>query len=797
VEPEPEEPEERPDISGLDEDVQPEVEDSSIPSPETKTAEPDYPQPYPDDSFEKPIEVDDYPEDDKTSAPDLMKEIEKAYQESQPEPERVESEPDGQLPTLTPIPTPVEPTPDEIPEEVLRQLKEIREFDFDQRRIATYQKALERAWFDEKITADEQFILDGLREVLEITNEEHKIVESEILRTLEKRYSEGLEEEPPLGKIENEHERRKREIYQYFQRGSEFYETDKYFEAIIEWEKILEIEPGNPLIMKAINNARRYLDSPALEEIGAEPVYSYDHPMKVEEKIEGDKKEKKVEVEYSDTAQIDLGAIPDKSEWISQQNDIKTELQAIKTEEEKDRKKTSKIFKLAYKNYKAGKYVRAIKLWKRVLKIDPEHTKARKGLKLAFRKYKLLKKKRAEKLKSEKELVKVTARKKPKAAPASSEMEIPEVLEAEPVVTAEVAKVAGPLEMEIPEIEEKVRDDFAEPLIAEAESPSEIEPVKDELIPTEEPVETEPEPEEKPVVIEPELTVEPELTPETLETKDEEVTVVEGDGMPLPDDELTFKPPSHIEPPPEVAEEDYFEPKAKEPPLPPEEPEFVFHEPSVPEVTEVIEEPRVTVPERTTEDIIKELYEDAVNMVRHGRFSNALELLDEVIRLNPDNSEAWNDKGILLDSLDKHSEALECFEKALELQPAYNDALLNKGIALSGLNKQAEALDIFNEVLRYDSTLEEAWLNKGFANFSLRQFDQAVESLKKGLELDPRNEEGLVKLGESYQKLEQFSNASSTFEQILSLNPNNAVAIEGLSECQKNLKWELLKAWNI
>lgn len=48
-----------------------------------------------------------------------------------------------------------------------------------------YKTALKRAWADKRITADEKAILDDLRDVLKISDSDHKNLESEALRELE------------------------------------------------------------------------------------------------------------------------------------------------------------------------------------------------------------------------------------------------------------------------------------------------------------------------------------------------------------------------------------------------------------------------------------------------------------------------------------------------------------------------------------------------------------------------------------------------------------------------------------
>jgi tetratricopeptide (TPR) repeat protein len=656
---------------------------------------------------------------------------------------------------------------DLIPENLLEQLKEIKEVDFDEKRIATYQKALERAWFDEKITADEQFILDGLREVLD-----------------------------------NEHDRKKREIYDYFQRGSELYETDQFFDAIMEWEKILELDPSNPIIMKAINNARRRIDSPSIEALGQETVYSYSNPLKdVQLTEETDlkkvksKKSKKVVVkdeikevepvvEEEERIEVENVVTPevveevavkkekvdvDSTKWLEGQHEIQSQLLEIKKEEELERKKIVRLFKIGYKYYKNKKYLRALKIWRKIIALDPEHEKARKGIKLAKKKIV-----RARKLREKKKALEEARRIK------ESEMEIPEIVEGavhegeiigEKIAasTSEKAITAEP-EMEISELGDKGQaEDVLDAPVVDAK-------LAEEIV-TEPATEHEPEPAAPPVDSEPVIT---EIVPEVIQEPEPPL-----EEEPEPEEPVTEPV---LEPEPEPVIEELL-------PEPIHEPIF---EPIQEPVHEPIHEPAPEPPPAPSpEDLEVEYYNRAANFAKIGKFKEAVELLDQITTVNPGNIEAWNDKGILLWSLGNNELALESYEKAVELDSGYTDAWVNKGVVLNRLNRQEDALEAYDRALSIDSNIEEAWTNRGVVLYKLRKMKDAAESFKKGIAINPDSEEAWVNLGNTFEKMERFSDAIKAFERVLNLNSSNQDAHAGIAACQKNLKYEILREWNI
>ncbi len=61
------------------------------------------------------------------------------------------------------------------------------------------------------------------------------------------------------------------------------------------------------------------------------------------------------------------------------------------------------------------------------------------------------------------------------------------------------------------------------------------------------------------------------------------------------------------------------------------------------------------------------------------RHAEALELLHEILRANPDSAAAWNDLGIVCQHIEKYDEARVAFERAYKLNPEQADPLINLG----------------------------------------------------------------------------------------------------------------------
>jgi tetratricopeptide (TPR) repeat protein len=69
-----------------------------------------------------------------------------------------------------------------------------------------------------------------------------------------------------------------------------------------------------------------------------------------------------------------------------------------------------------------------------------------------------------------------------------------------------------------------------------------------------------------------------------------------------------------------------------------------------------------------------------------NRQKEAIQCFDQVIALNANYTNAYNNKGNALQSLNKFNEAIKCYNTAIEIDPEYADAYYNKVSNISEKN---------------------------------------------------------------------------------------------------------------
>jgi len=156
-------------------------------------------------------------------------------------------------------------------------------------------------------------------------------------------------------------------------------------------------------------------------------------------------------------------------------------------------------------------------------------------------------------------------------------------------------------------------------------------------------------------------------------------------------------------------------------------------------------------------------------------YEKSLEFYNKALELDPNNDEAWNNKGWILGELNRYEEALKCYEKAIEINPKYIYAWNNKGWILGTLNKHEEALLSFDRVIELNPKYVFSLSNKGWSLNSLNRFEEALKCLDEAVKIDPNYSNAWVNRGWSLNELKRYEEALNSFDRAIEIEPNNAI----------------------
>ena len=170
------------------------------------------------------------------------------------------------------------------------------------------------------------------------------------------------------------------------------------------------------------------------------------------------------------------------------------------------------------------------------------------------------------------------------------------------------------------------------------------------------------------------------------------------------------------------------------------------------------------------------LYERAAALSAQGRFSEALPLYRQVVKLEPAYAEALVNLGVALEETGAREEAVGVYRRALEVRPNDTAALGDLCLALARLGRAAEAVAHCEAAVRLDPGASKRHHDLGVALVSLGRLDAAISAFDRAIGLDGSRAEPLVSLGLALARQGKAEQALSAFSRALEKDPGSAPA---------------------
>jgi len=163
-----------------------------------------------------------------------------------------------------------------------------------------------------------------------------------------------------------------------------------------------------------------------------------------------------------------------------------------------------------------------------------------------------------------------------------------------------------------------------------------------------------------------------------------------------------------------------------------------------------------------------------------GKFEEAIKHYLEALRLKPDNAELHNNLGIAYAGQGKFEEAIKHYSEALRLKPDHYKAHNNLGNGFASLGKLEEAMNHYKEALRLRPDYAEAHSNLGNVLASQGKFDQAIDHYSAAVRSEPDYVEAHYNLANVLARQGRFEEAIDHYKETLRLEPDLAEAHNNL-----------------
>lgn len=162
-----------------------------------------------------------------------------------------------------------------------------------------------------------------------------------------------------------------------------------------------------------------------------------------------------------------------------------------------------------------------------------------------------------------------------------------------------------------------------------------------------------------------------------------------------------------------------------------------------------------------------------------GRLSLATQLMDKLLRDEPNDAEAWHLLGMIALKEKVFSKAVECINKALAIQSTFIQAHHSLGNALSGQGDNAAAALSYERAIALNPNFFEAYISRGSVLTNLKRYDEALICYEQAIALNPSFAMAHISRGSALKDLGRLDEALVCFDKAIALEPNLAVAHNG------------------
>lgn len=132
--------------------------------------------------------------------------------------------------------------------------------------------------------------------------------------------------------------------------------------------------------------------------------------------------------------------------------------------------------------------------------------------------------------------------------------------------------------------------------------------------------------------------------------------------------------------------------------------------------------------------------DQAMIFYNQNYYSMAVELLDQAIRLNPNNVEAYNLRGVVYYNQDKYEQAIADYSQVIQLNPKFREAYYNRGNTYKDkLGDYIKAIEDYTRIIELYPQEADAYRLRAVAYTKLEMHDEAINDYSATFKLNPEH----------------------------------------------------------
>ena len=177
------------------------------------------------------------------------------------------------------------------------------------------------------------------------------------------------------------------------------------------------------------------------------------------------------------------------------------------------------------------------------------------------------------------------------------------------------------------------------------------------------------------------------------------------------------------------------------------------------------------------------LVDQAKELYKNDEDQHAAQVLEQAIKLDPNNAEAHLRLGMSYAALDRKPEsddeykkAIDLFKKRVEADPKDASAFFYLGEGYNFLHRDEDAARNYREATQLNEKDEEAWYQLGMSLIKLARYSEAVNAFQRALQLDANDYRATDGLQEAQDGAQRIREGKKHNEELLKKQQENANA---------------------
>ena len=152
-----------------------------------------------------------------------------------------------------------------------------------------------------------------------------------------------------------------------------------------------------------------------------------------------------------------------------------------------------------------------------------------------------------------------------------------------------------------------------------------------------------------------------------------------------------------------------------------------------------------------------------------GKYEEAIKHYDKAIRSDPQDADAYNNRGNAKFALGLHRDAIADCDRAIRLNPQYAAAYYNRGAAKRELGKHDAAITDHNEAIRINPQFAAAYNDRGIAKGMLGRYEEAIADFNEAIRINPQFAAAYCNRGNANKEIGEYEKARADFQRALEL----------------------------